>query len=62
MTDKKNGTKKKRRGTRIIPYYGSELRIAEIAKLEGISYARAYDKYARQSSKFSQLEGQTSLL
>lgn len=62
MTDKKNVTEKKRRGARTISYYGKEIRVAEIARLEGISYARAYDKYARPLSKLSQLEGQTSLL
>lgn len=54
--------KENRRSKRIISYFGRELSIKEIAAIEGISYSRAYDKYARPTSQFAQLSGQMSIL
>lgn len=54
--------RRRRKDARIVSYYGRALSVAEIAALEKISYRRAYDKYARPSSKFSQLDGQLSII
>ena len=49
------------RSKRVISYFGCEKSIKEIAAIEGISYSRAYDKYARPTSQFAQLSGQMSI-